>query len=76
MVTVPIMRADERDAIGQLAYAGDDCVEPGALSAGAAGPRSCQATQLASLHARFQAEFCQEVDTSALTVATGTHKAG
>jgi hypothetical protein len=27
--TLPIMRADCRDAIGQLADGGDDCAEPG-----------------------------------------------
>jgi hypothetical protein len=29
LVTLPIMRAGWRDAIGQLADAGDDCAEPG-----------------------------------------------
>src|SRR5436190_17890661 len=70
------MRAGGRDAIGQLADAGDDCAGPGRYwGAGAGGPALWPATQLASWTRDSRPSLARICDTCVLTVGTEMNKA-
>ena len=74
MATVSIMRAGRRRAIGQLAGAGDDCVEPGPLPADGCRRGRVVARGPAGVRVS-RPSLARMYDTCVLTVGTEMNKA-